>query len=156
MPLIKKLVKWVKTAQRGVATESGILDERVMFDIETKELVTNWVMAGPIRPVFSIPLEFDDERQVWELATPGAPVSSRIRGYFSTIGFRELKDSGYGDVALDNKQRLMVNTDPTFAIANQHIPYDEVRYIAPGTVYAVKEDITFEGDIVIEGEFVIC
>jgi len=71
--------------------------------------------------------------------------------------FRSIGDAGAAPINTTGKTFLQLIYDLVIQKNPQQetIPSDEIWYIAPGAAYAVKNQLTVEGKIVIDGKLVI-
>jgi hypothetical protein len=102
--------KRYSTAQKGVSDTPDIVDERLKFDIYTKQFLGQLKLDSKVSPVLSIPLSYNKNRGVFEIIETPSLVTSRLQAYFYTTSPSETTP-GYYDLRVDTAHRLYVVDD---------------------------------------------
>jgi hypothetical protein len=103
-------VRRFNTQQKGVAErETEILDERFKIDIKTVEYLIRFKLQNTTYPVLSIPLIFNPNRRVFELAEAPQLIEARSKFYYYGAGLPTLSVPDYYAPALDRKARQLVS-----------------------------------------------
>ena len=98
------------TEQKAITEkETDINDERFAFDVTTVAYIRRFRLSPEVQPVLSIPVTYNPERRVFEIAPGAALVDARIQARFHGESLPTLVDVGYYPLSLDRKARLLVN-----------------------------------------------
>jgi len=117
-----KKIPVVSFPETTAATE--ITDTRIKIDVLTKEVVKKHTFDPKINAVFSLPLQWNAKRGVFEIIETPSLITSRTQGYYFGATLPTETNAGYYYAALDSKHALYTHllADDSGIVKSSDIP----------------------------------